>query len=166
MKRLMKILPLMIAVLCIMSWGWLNQTVKAQTNSEENIAAVKDSTEIDKTDTTEEEPDVVAYYFHTTRRCYSCKKIEAYSREAIESGFPEELKNGKLEFHSINIDKAENKHFVKDYQLYTKSLIICDIENGKQIDWKNLSKVWQLLKNKDEFLKYVQDEINAYLKES
>ncbi len=30
---------------------------------------------------------VIAYYFHTTYRCASCRAIEAYSREAIESAF-------------------------------------------------------------------------------
>lgn len=117
-------------------------------------------------DQTESQAKVVAYYFHTTYRCVSCKKIEAYSREAIETGFAEELKNGKLKFESINIQEDENEHFIKDYQLYTKSLVICNMENGKQVEWKNLAKVWQLLRNKDAFVKYVQDEISAYLKES
>lgn len=110
--------------------------------------------------------EVVAYYFHTTYRCASCRKIEAYSREAIESGFAEELKQGALKFKSVNIDESENKHFVKDYQLYTKSLVVCDMENGNEVEWKNLTKVWQLIRNKEQFVKYVQDEINAYLKES
>lgn len=29
-----------------------------------------------------------------------------------------------------------------------------------------MAKVWQLIRNKNEFLNYVQDEINAYLKEN
>ena len=28
---------------------------------------------------------VIVYYFHTTYRCASCRAIEAYSREAIET---------------------------------------------------------------------------------
>jgi len=35
---------------------------------------------------------VVAYYFHTNTRCDTCRKIEAYSHEAIEEGFKTELK--------------------------------------------------------------------------
>jgi hypothetical protein len=111
-------------------------------------------------------PDVVVYYFHTTYRCPSCKKIEAYSKESIETGFAVELQSGKLRFESVNIDEPDNKHYIKDYQLYTKSLVICDIKDGKQIQWKNLAKVWEHVGNKDVFVKYVQDEINAYLKES
>ena len=111
-------------------------------------------------------PKVIAYYFRTTGRCVSCRKIEAYSKEAIETGFANELKNGTLAFHSINVEEPQNRHFVEDYHLYTKSLVICDMENGKQRQWKNLTQVWQLIRNKSDFVKYVQDEINAYLKES
>ncbi len=116
-------------------------------------------------DTVKADPEVIAYYFHTTYRCSACKKIEAYSREAIETGFAEELENGTLKFESVNINEDDNKHFIKDYQLYTKSVIVCNMEDGKQTEWKNLTKVWQLIRNKDEFTKYVQEEINAYLKE-
>ncbi len=139
---------------------------QSQTSKEAKISAPIDSTRIDTNDSTKTEPEVIAYYFHTTVRCVSCKKIEAYSREAIENGFAEELKNGTLKFESINIDDEDNKHFAKDYQLYTKSLIICDMESGKQVQWKNLEKVWQLLGNEEKFIKYVRDEINSYLKES
>ena len=122
---------------------------------------------IDTTISTEQEitDKIIAYYFHGTRRCFTCKKIEAYSREAIETKFKKELESDQLEFRSINFDEEENKHFIKDYELYTKSLVICDYNKGKQVRWKNLEKVWQHVKNKEDFFKYVQDEISAYLDE-
>ena len=106
---------------------------------------------------------VIAYYLHSTRRCVSCRKIEAYSREAIETGFAEMLKSGKLEWIVLNTDKPENKHFLDDYDLYTKSLVLSKIEDGKEMDWKNLEKVWQFLRNKDVFMKYVQAEVKSFL---
>lgn len=106
---------------------------------------------------------VVAYYFHTTRRCASCKKIEAYSSEAIETGFKSELKNGQLEFYSINTDESGNRHYIDDYDLYTKSLIITKMTGDKETQWKNLTEVWQLLGDKEKFYKYVRGEIQAYL---
>ena len=33
-----------------------------------------------------ESEKIIAYYFHGTRRCATCKKLEAYSKEAIETG--------------------------------------------------------------------------------
>ena len=63
---------------------------------------------------------IIAYYFHGIRRCFTCKKIELYSQEAIESTFKKELESGRLEFHPVNFDEEENKHFIKDYELYKK----------------------------------------------
>lgn len=109
---------------------------------------------------------LIAYYFHTTRRCMSCRKIEAYSGEAINAGFADQVKSGRIEWRPVNTDLAENRHFIDDYQLYTKSLIIADMENGRQLRWKNLQKVWELLKDKQEFQSYVQKEINDFLEDN
>ena len=108
---------------------------------------------------------VIAYYFHTTSRCPSCRAIEAYSHEAIESAFAEQIKDGRLVWRVVNIEVKGNEHFVKDYGLFTKSLVIVDEVRGKPAQWKNLEKVWQLLQDKPKFLRYVQDEMRGYLAE-
>ena len=56
---------------------------------------------------------VIAYYFHTNTRCSTCVKIEQYSHEAIELGFPYELKNGTLELRVVNYEQPENRHFMR-----------------------------------------------------
>ena len=106
---------------------------------------------------------VIAYYFHTTYRCASCRSIEAYSREAIESAFADELKDGRLVWKVVNVEVKGNEHFVKDYQLFTKSVVLVDEVKGKQARWKNLDKVWELLGDKEEFQSYVTAETRAYL---
>jgi hypothetical protein len=108
---------------------------------------------------------VIAYYFHGTQRCPTCRKLEAYSAEAIEKGFGEALKQGQLEWRVVNVDEPLNKHFVNDYQLYTKSLVIVKMQGGKQVEWKNLEKIWELVGERDDFIKYVRDEVSAYLGE-
>ena len=106
---------------------------------------------------------VIAYYFHTDYRCSTCMKIEAYSKEAIEKGFPEELKNGTLEMRVVNYEKPENQHFMQDYKLVSKSLVLVSMVNGKQTEWTNLKLVWQLTGRKDAFLNYVRKEVRSYL---
>ena len=106
---------------------------------------------------------VVAYYFHTNTRCSTCKKIEAYSHEAIEKGFKDELETGRLELRIVNYEDSENRHFIKDYKLVTKSLILVRLVDGKQTEWTNLKLVWELTKNKDAFLNYVRGEVKNYL---
>jgi len=111
-------------------------------------------------------PKVIAYYFHTTYRCITCRRIEAYSREAIEQEFAQALKDGKLDFRLVNVEDSANQHFIQDYQLFTKSLILVKMKDGKQSEWKNLRRVWELVRRKDAFLRYVQDEVRAYLEAS
>jgi hypothetical protein len=90
--------------------------------------------------------------------------IEQYSKEAIEKYFPEQLKTSRITFSVINIDMPENEHFVKDYQLYTRSLIVAEFKNGKQIKWTNLEKVWNYVKDRDAFYNYVRSEVEKHLK--
>jgi hypothetical protein len=106
---------------------------------------------------------VVAYYFHTNTRCSTCIKIEQYSHEAIEQGFQDEIKNGKLEMRVVNYENPENRHFIQDYKLVSKSLILVNMVDGKQTKWTNLKMVWQLTGHKDAFLNYVRKEVRGYL---
>ena len=106
---------------------------------------------------------VVAYYFHTNTRCDTCIKIEAYSHEAIEEGFKNEIKDGTLKLRVVNYEEPENRHFIKDYKLVSKSLILVKVVDGKQTEWTNLKLVWTLVKNKEAFLNYVRGEVKNYL---
>ena len=109
---------------------------------------------------------VVAYYFHGTFRCTTCQTIEKYSKEAIEHYFANELKNGTLEFKSLNVEEAENRHYVQDYQLFSRSLVISLVKQDKEVTWKNLTDVWKLVRDKDKFFQYVKDEVEKFLKET
>lgn len=104
-----------------------------------------------------------ATYFHGSVRCPTCHRIETLSHEAITNHFADELKTGALVWRAVNVDEPENRHFNTDYQLYTKSLIISEVRDGKEIRWKNLEKVWQFVRNEEEFDRYVSSEINAWM---
>ena len=109
---------------------------------------------------------VYAYYFHGSMRCFTCYKLEQYSKEAIEGNFKPELASGKLEFKTINTEEKVNAHFVNDYQLYTKALVLSLVKDGKEIRSNNLNKIWKLVGNKDKFIGYVKEEVANFLKES
>ena len=108
---------------------------------------------------------VVAYYFHGNVRCATCRKIEAYAHEAIEAAFSDELKIAKLQWRVLNVEEPANDHFIADYQLTTRSLVLSDMDSTTQRQWKNLAQVWDLVGDKPAFVKYVQDEVRAYLAE-
>ncbi|MDD5423020.1 MAG: nitrophenyl compound nitroreductase subunit ArsF family protein [Candidatus Omnitrophica bacterium] len=109
---------------------------------------------------------VVAYYFHGDMRCPTCRKLEQYSREAVETNFKDALASGKLEFKVINVEDKGNEHYTGDYQLYTKSLILSSVKDGKEIKWKNMDKIWEYVGNKNRFLDYVKSGVAEFLKEA
>ena len=84
---------------------------------------------------------IVVTYFHNNVRCPSCKKIEAFTAEALQSNFPYALASGALVWRTINTDKPENQHYARDYNLNTKSVVVSKIRDGAEAEWKNLSRV-------------------------
>lgn len=109
---------------------------------------------------------VIAYYFHGAFRCYTCTNMEKYSREAIEANFKDALASRSLEFKAVNVEDRGNEHFVNDYQLYTKSLILSFVKDGKEIRSKNLDKIWEYSRNKQKFIDYITSEIRNFLKDT
>jgi len=109
---------------------------------------------------------VVVYYLHGTFRCSTCYKLEQYSKEAVETNFKDALASGKLEFKVINVEDKGNEHYTKDYQLYTKSLILSLIKDGKETKWINLNKIWEYVGNKERFIDYVKSGVADLLKEA
>ncbi|HNX90963.1 MAG TPA: nitrophenyl compound nitroreductase subunit ArsF family protein [Candidatus Omnitrophota bacterium] len=109
---------------------------------------------------------VIAYYFHGSFRCPTCKKLESYAKAAINDNFKNEIASGKLEFKEINVEEKENDHFIGEYQLYTKTLILSLEKDGKETKWKNLDRIWDLVGNKKEYMEYVKNGVDDFLKEA
>lgn len=109
---------------------------------------------------------VIAYYFHGQMRCPTCHKLEQYSKEAIETNYKDALALGKLEFKVVNVEDKGNEHYGNDYQLYTKSLILSLVKDGKEIKWKNMDKIWEYVGNKQRFIDYVKNGVADLLKEA
>ena len=107
---------------------------------------------------------IVVSYFHGDVRCPTCKKLEAYSREAVEKTFAAEIAAGRLAFKMVNTDRPENEHFVTDYSLVTKALVVTEESGGKVVRWTNLDKIWTLVRGDQQpYTDYVVAGVRAYL---
>lgn len=105
----------------------------------------------------------VVYYFHGNMRCRTCNKIEAYTKEAINAGFAGELADGLLEIRLINTDKSENEHFIKDFQLTNRSVVLARNRGDKLENWKNLDRIWLLVRKKEDFQSYISEELRVFM---
>jgi len=106
---------------------------------------------------------IVVYYFHGDYRCPTCLKLEKFSRDAVEENFKKELSTGILQYRSVNVDRPENRHFVDDFGLFTKSLVVVEEDGGEVKRYKNLQKIWVLVRDEPAFRNYVRDEVKGFL---
>jgi len=143
-----------VIVAAVMTIGVVFFPAMATTGEQETVAAA----EIDNA--------VVAYYFHGNKRCSTCRKLEAYSEEAISGGFAAELESGEIQWRTVNTDESANAHFVTDFELVTKSLVLVEFRDGEIVRWQNLKLIWQLVREKDGFITYVREGTKEFLEES
>jgi hypothetical protein len=108
---------------------------------------------------------VVAYYFYGNVRCATCRKLEAYSKEAIEGGFGDEIAAGSLEWRAVNVDEPENEHFVTDFELVTRALVLVEYAEGDVTRWQDLKLIWKLVGDKPGYLTYVREATSEFLEE-
>ncbi len=107
----------------------------------------------------------VVYYFYTNTRCSSCTTIEAYTREAVAKHFTQPYKGWRVEFRGVNIEDKANEHFVQDYWLNSKAVVVQKFEGEKPLKWGLLKSVWQLLGDKEKFMDYVAAETRKVIDE-
>ena len=152
------LMVLAITVVVMVSSYAQDDSLKVATENKTNESKVENETKV--------VPErIFAYYLHGDKRCATCRKLEAYSEEALREGFPEMLEDSTLIWGTINYDRKENEHYLKDYNLFTKALILSRVRDGSEIEWKNLDRIWELVNNKDKFLEYVRKETEAFLKQ-
>jgi hypothetical protein len=106
---------------------------------------------------------VVAYYFHATKRCEKCNTIEAYSHEAITQGFPERVASGEIRWEVVDMDQPWNQHFVQRYELTNANLVLSDRWDGEERDFTVCRRTWDLTGDKEAFLAYVKGEVEMAL---
>ena len=104
--------------------------------------------------------EILVYYFHATTRCATCRAIEAYAHETLASRFAADLEARRLQWRAVNVDESANRHFIQDYRLYTRSVVVVDAKDPKR--FKVLDRVWQLVRDKAAFQSYVEQEIRAF----
>jgi hypothetical protein len=106
---------------------------------------------------------VHVYYFHRNIRCQTCRTFEAYSLEALTTGFADELRDGRIVWEVLNMDDQSNSRLVDAYDVFESSLIVSVVEDGEEKSWEKLEAIWGLVRDKSAFLDYVSAEVDSAL---
>ena len=106
---------------------------------------------------------VIMTYFISGTRCESCQKIESLTKETAEKDFAEELASGQLVFRVIDTGEPGYQHYTNDYQLTSKTVILSHRVEGREIEWADMAKVWDLLDDAPGFHNYLGAQVRAYL---
>ncbi len=64
----------------------------------------------------------------------------------------------------VDFQDAKNQKLTEAYKITGPTLVLMDIHDGKVKSWKPAPKVWSLVGKKNDFFKYVQQELKDYLK--
>lgn len=112
------------------------------------------------------EPDLIVYFFFNDIRCASCLRLEAFAVEALETYFANEQTSGRLQWRPLSMDAPENEHYLIEYGLYSKSIVLVKMKDGAQVRWKNLERIWDLVYDKPKYFEYIRSSIVEFLEDN
>ena len=149
---------LLAFALCALAWSFAKDTPKGNSCCTGGLAF---SAATNAQSATQKEIPLTVYYFHGTRRCMTCNKIEQLTRAAINASHKDEIESGKMLFKTVNVEHPENEHFIADFDLATRSVVV---QRGAR--YERLDKVWQLVHgDEDAFRRYISDGIKRISEE-
>jgi len=109
-------------------------------------------------------PDVIQVtYFSSDVRCATCVRIERLTRVCVERNFAPEIQSGRIQLRTVSLDGPGNEHFIQDYRLISKTVIVSDLAKGQEVRWENLQDVWTKQKDETSFEAYVVDAVRRHL---
>jgi len=148
-----RITTIFLSVFIIASFVWLGYD---SLNGKTPAAPVKSEK------TVMNSSQLVVYYFHGKYRCYSCKMIESLTEKSLKHNFNEELASRRIVLKAVDVSESLNKHYIRDYGLYTKSVVLSLVKDNRETKWKILKKTWEYLNNEAAFEKYIITEITGF----
>ncbi|MPN59358.1 hypothetical protein SDC9_207079 [bioreactor metagenome] len=87
----------------------------------------------------------------------TCNRIEELVRKALESQFADELKAGTIVFHSVNVDDPANEHFIRDFALDSKIVVM---RRGEKFE--KFPDVWTLVRDPEKFTAYIRSGVEQF----
>ena len=85
--------------------------------------------------------------FHSEHRCETCLKIEAMTKEVLNTGFAAQMKDGTFTFRLVNVEDEANEKMAEEFGAYGTALFLHVHKNGT--DEKVDLTEWAFMKASD-----------------
>lgn len=92
-----------------------------------------------------------AVYFHAPHRCPTCRKIESFSHEALTP----EIESGTLAWQIADYTSDDNTSLVDQFKVFTSTVVLVEVQEGKVVRWKNLEEVWDHTGDQADFTAFI-----------
>lgn len=108
------------------------------------------------------ETQVEVVYFHGKQRCLTCRAIERFAREAVDSGFGG---NDAVSFKVVDITSFEGERIADAYEITGSALLIIKRSDGN-ISYEDMTAFafQNARKNTSGFKKGIGEKVREYLK--
>jgi hypothetical protein len=103
---------------------------------------------------------IVAYYFHLTTRCVTCKTIESEARQDLEMLYPEETNEGIITFRAINIEEESGKALAEKLGVSGQALLF--VKGEQKINLTNEGFMYAVAKP-EKFREIIKEKIDELL---
>ena len=92
-----------------------------------------------------------AVYFHAPHRCPTCRKIESFSHEALTP----EIEAGSVAWQIADYTADINASLVDQFKVFTSTIVLVEVQDGKVVRWKNLEEVWNYTSDHADFTAFI-----------
>ncbi len=109
---------------------------------------------------------VVVGFFSGTAHCAFCDNIRNFSEATLKAHFEEALATQRIVFRVRNTDLQKYRHFKDRYDLFTASVVLIKVKNGRASHSKVLEGAWDLFDDEKRFVEMLQSELLAFMKDT
>jgi len=99
--------------------------------------------------------------FHYNERCEMCLNLEQYTLSFLENN---ELTYGEeLQFTRVIIDDAKNAGIIRDFNIYTSTLMLVKFEGTEEKKVRVIENAWQFYRDEDAFREMLSLEMGKFI---
>lgn len=102
-------------------------------------------------------------YFHRVPGCQTCQIMSRYVFETVETKFAPEAESKKLVLRYIDFENPRYAAQTRAYKISGPTLTAIEVQNGKDVRYWRLDKIWTFAGNKAQFQNYVETELKRIM---